>query len=92
MSVHVGTLSDRVDGQFRRYSNSYYFLNYYITIYFIYISVGLALQDINGMMRHVLDCMGALKFRLEEGFTDGKITYLIIFIIHPSILEKLSAM
>ena len=24
------------------------------------------------MMRHVLDCLGALKFRLEEGITDGE--------------------
>jgi len=40
-------------------------------------NVGVALQDINGMMRHILDCMGALKFRLEEGVTDGILVLLI---------------
>jgi hypothetical protein len=28
--------------------------------------VGLPLHDVNGMMRHILDCMGALKVRLSE--------------------------
>jgi ankyrin repeat protein len=29
-------------------------------------SVGLPLHDVNGMMRHILDCLGALKVRLNE--------------------------
>lgn len=29
-------------------------------------SINLALNDTNGMMRHILDCLGALKVRLEE--------------------------
>ncbi len=29
-------------------------------------SVSLPLQDVQGMMRHILDCLGALKFRLDE--------------------------
>mmetsp|Transcript_33544 Transcript_33544/g.48666 ORF Transcript_33544/g.48666 Transcript_33544/m.48666 type:complete len:413 (+) Transcript_33544:12-1250(+) len=41
-------------------------------------NVGVALQDINGMMRHILDCMGALKFRLEEGITDGRADSAIV--------------
>ena len=29
-------------------------------------TVGLPLHDVNGMMRHILDCLGALKVRLSE--------------------------
>lgn len=29
-------------------------------------AVGLPLHDVNGMMRHILDCLGALKVRLSE--------------------------
>mmetsp|Transcript_60391 Transcript_60391/g.118842 ORF Transcript_60391/g.118842 Transcript_60391/m.118842 type:complete len:404 (+) Transcript_60391:47-1258(+) len=34
--------------------------------------VGLPLHDVNGMMRHILDCLGALKVRLSENEFESK--------------------
>ena len=30
-------------------------------------SIGVAHSDINGLMRHILDCMGSLRQRTKEG-------------------------
>jgi hypothetical protein len=43
----------------------------------------LPLNDVNGMMRHILDCLGSLKVRIEEGLSDGKkmINFLLLYFL-----------
>jgi ankyrin repeat protein len=63
-------------------------------------SIGLPLHDVNGMMRHILDCMGALKVRLSEELESkslvavfgGAVTTLINHITESELIDSQSAM
>ena len=63
-------------------------------------AVGLPLLDVNGMMRHILDCLGALKVRLSEEIESpalinvfgGAVTAIVNHITEDDLIDSQSAM